>query len=90
MANAQDILKSVIRSAAELAENSGIGEIYISESKGVWHAHSSREPVKAILDLLYEHLDEIVLEKPFSIYNFYGVDKTIDKVYKVFGKQPVT
>lgn len=89
MANAQDILKSVIRSVTELAENSGIDEIYISESKGVWHAHSSREPIKAILDLLYEHLEEIVLEEPFPIYNFYGVDKTIEKVYQLFGKQPV-
>ncbi len=89
MTNAQDILKSVVSAVVELAERSGVDEICIGESKGVWHAHSSREPIKAILDLLYENLEELTLETPFPIYNFYGVDKTIQKVYKFWEKQSV-
>lgn len=84
MNNGGDVFKSIIRAVVELAEQSAIDEICVSESMGVWHAQSSRAPIKAILALIYDSAEEVQLDSPFCIYNYLGTDKHIQKVYKLW------
>lgn len=84
MENGEDVFKSIIRGVVELAQHSSIDEICVSESMGVWHAQSSRAPIKAILALLYESAEEVQLDSPFCIYHYQGADKLIQKVYKLW------
>jgi hypothetical protein len=79
------VVRAVAEVAISIAQSSEFDEVCLCESLGIWNADSSREDVRAVLDLVYDHAEEISLESPFKIYNYQGAPKEITTVFKIWG-----
>jgi hypothetical protein len=72
--NAGAIVRAILVAAVQMAANSGLDEVHLSESLGIWNADSGRAEIRIILESLCSDLPVVELTAPFQIFTF-GTNK---------------
>jgi hypothetical protein len=83
-AKARAFVEGALVACVEIAASSEIDELHLCESLSFWHLNSSRPEIRAVLEPLYLELASTVLEPPFFLFRFGGVDLELTKTYRLW------
>jgi hypothetical protein len=81
---ARAFVAAALVTCVEMAAASEIDEVHLCEGASFWHLNSSRPEIRAILEPLYLELPATVLEPPFFLFRFGGVDVEVTKTYRLW------
>jgi OB-fold nucleic acid binding domain len=83
-AKARSFVEGAIVACLEIGVTSEIDEVHLCEGLSFWHLNSSRPEIRAVLEPLYLELAPVVLEPPFFLFRFGGVELEITKSYRLW------
>lgn len=75
------MLNSVIEAAVQIAQGSGIDQLLLCPSLGIWHAESSRKEIIGAIRILCKNLSIVNFDPPFLLFHFANQDKYINFAY---------
>lgn len=79
-----ELLNCVIACAKDLAIENDFSLVCVAEQNGLWNSNSNRPEMRAALAKRTAHLDPIVLDRPFHLYNYYTTKINLSSVYPLW------